>query len=166
MKRRYLRRGFIIIFGSRIVSTRERASEIQSRCPNCGEDDARLIGRARRRWFTLFFIPIFPMETAANARRISQCRECKQMFDVPIEQFSRRRAGSRSGNEFADAISLYNELGERPDDGKLMLELLKAYEQLNEPGEAESAARRYPKAVAAEPQCAVVLERMRGASVK
>ena len=160
MQRRKPRRGFIIIFGSRMVSTRERASEIQSRCPSCGEDEARLVGRARRRWFTLFFIPVFPMESAANARRISQCCECKQMFDVPIDQFTRRR-GSRGSNDFSEAIALYNQLRERPDDGKLMLQLLKTYEQIGEPGEAESAARHYPKAVAAEPQCAVVLERIR-----
>ncbi|HEX4794674.1 MAG TPA: zinc-ribbon domain-containing protein [Humisphaera sp.] len=158
MHRRNRRRGFIIIFGSRTISTRERASEVQGRCPHCGEDEARLIGRARRRWFTLFFIPVIPMETSAH--RISQCRECKQMFDMPIEEFA-RRGGSRGGNDFSESITLYNQLRERPDDGKLMLQLLKTYEQIGEPGEAESAARHYPKAFAAEPQCAVVLERMR-----
>jgi hypothetical protein len=35
------------------------------------------------------------------------------------------------------------------------------YEALAEPAEAEAAARQFPLALAAEPECAVVLERPR-----
>jgi hypothetical protein len=161
MKRRDRRRsGFIFIVGWRVLTLKEKKPEVRGKCPACGVEDARLIGRIRRAWFTMFFIPIVPLDRIDRAQRLSQCRECKEMFDLTIEQLA-RKAGAGSRNSFADAIAMYNRLRDEPANGQLMLQLLKAYEALGEPGEAESAARQYPKAVEAEPACAVLLANLR-----
>jgi hypothetical protein len=163
VRRRRRRAGFIVVFGWRVICTRERKSQVRGRCPNCRVEDARLIGKMRRPWFTLFFIPVFPLASKSQSHRISQCRECKDLFDMPIEQFA-RRAGAAARNTFADTILLYNQLRDRPGDGKTMLKLLKMYEAMGEASEAEIAARHFPNAVAADPACAKLLEKMRQAS--
>ena len=53
-----------------------------------------------------------------------------------------------------------NKLRDNPSDGATMVQLLQIYEAMNEPHEAEVAARQFPEAVAAEPRCAAVLGRM------
>jgi len=152
--------GFIFIIGWRVLSTRERDSEVRATCPGCKVAGARLVGLVRRAWFTMFFIPLVPIEGKDRARRVSQCRECRQTFDMPIEQLA-RRAGAAAGNGFAGAIALYNQLRDNPADGQLMLQLLKAYDAMGEPAEAESAARHFPRAMAAEPLCGALLETIR-----
>lgn len=159
-RRRGRRSAFIVIVGWRVISTRERKPEVRAKCPNCGVDDARLIGRVRRAWFTMFFVPIIPLDPADRAQRISQCRECRQMFDMPIEQLA-RRAGADAARDFSQTIVVYNELRDCPADGAILLKLLRMYDDLNELGEAESAARHFPDAMAAEPACAALLEEMR-----
>jgi hypothetical protein len=167
LKRRRRHRGFIVFFGWRVISTREHRPAVQARCPNCNVEDARLIGKVRRPWFTLFFIPIVPISSQSQAQRISQCRECKKTFDLPIEQFARRAgAGAGGPSSLADTFPVYNELRDRPADGKTLLKLLKMYAQLGELDEAEAAARHFPQAVAAEPACAHLLEMMRRGAKK
>ena len=165
MKRRAGRRtGFIYIVGWRVLTLKERKPEVRGKCPNCGVEDARLIGKIRRAWFTMFFIPILPLDPIDRAQRLSQCRECHELFDLTIEQLARKAAAG--GGSFGDAIGLYNRLREEPANGQLMLQLLKAYDALGEPGEAEAAARHYPKAVEAEAECGVLLAKMRGGATK
>ena len=157
------RRGFFVIVGWRVISTREKAEPVKCDCPECGEEGAEFVGRVRRAWFTIFFIPIIPLDPIERADRISQCRACKQTFEIPIEQMARRARGGASGGgaDFSSAIELYNKLRDQPGDGKLMLRLLEIYEAMGEAGEAETAARMYPEAMQAEPRCSVVLQRIR-----
>lgn len=165
LKRHRRHRGFIVIFGWRVLSTRERTAAIQARCPNCNVEDARLVGKMRRTWFTLFFIPVFPIDRREQVQRVSQCRECKKTFDMPIEQLARRAsAGGRSS--LADTFPVYNALRERPADGKTMLKLLKMYAQLDELTEAEAAARHFPQAMAADPACGQLLDGIRRGTQK
>ena len=145
MPRRTRRRaGFIYIVGWRVLNTREpQASDPRRKCPNCKVADARLIGRVKRAWFTMFFIPILPLDSAERTQRISQCRECLFMFDMPIEQLA-RKAGAMSRGELADTFAVYNDLREHPNDGTRLFALLKMYQQLQELGEAEAAAATFP----------------------
>lgn len=152
-----------MIVGWRVISTRDRKPAVKGRCPHCHVDDARLVGKVRRAWFTLFFIPIIPLDR--NANRVSQCRECKQVFEMPIEQLA-RRAGTGGSNRLSDTIVVYNELREHPSDGKTMLKLLKMYEQLGELNEAETAARHFPAAMSADASCGILLEKMRCHSIR
>ena len=158
-QRRGSRAGFIIFFGWRTISTRDGTPEMRGPCPECGEADARLVGKVRRRWFTLFFLPVLPLESTGEGHRHSQCKECKQLFDVPIEQLVRR--AKANGRSLSDTFAVYNELREQPNNGQLMLKLMTMYQELEELSEAETAARHFPAAMAAEPKCAQVLNRMR-----
>jgi hypothetical protein len=157
------RRGFFVIVGYRVIATREKVDPIECDCPLCGTEGAEFVSKIRRAWFTIFFVPIIPLDRMENASRVSQCRACGKIFDIPIEQMARRAggAGGGGGADFSTAIALYNELRENPADGKRMLRLLEIYEAMEEPGEAEAAVRMYPQAMAAEPRCGVVLERIR-----
>jgi hypothetical protein len=158
------RRGFIYIVGWRVLNRKERKPAMLAKCPNCKVDEARLIGRVRRAWFTMFFIPILPLDPADRAQRISQCCECRQIFEMPIEQLA-RQAGAMAAADFSATIEVYNELRDQPNNGQIMLKLLKMYEALGERNEAESVARHFPAAMAAEPACAELLERMRGDTI-
>ena len=162
-RQRGSRRGFIVIFGWRVVATRDGSDPVRGRCPACQTEDVELVGMIRRQWFTLFFIPVVPIESAERGQRVTKCRHCRQLFEMPLEQLARRsRCGSYEASAtFADAIAIYNKLREKPDDGNLMLQLLQTYAAMNEPGEAEASARHFPKAFAANPECAQVLQRMR-----
>ena len=126
-----------MFFGWRTITTREFRRAVRAPCPSCRVADARLVGLARRRWFTLMFIPI-----------------------VPVEQWVRRANGVRR-NTFANTIVAYNDLRDHPADGQRLLQLMRMYEELGEPGEAESATRHFPAALAAEPACAAVLDGIR-----
>ena len=159
-KSRCRRRGSLIIVGWKVISTREAAEPVRCACPACGVADAIFVGRLRRAWFTVFYIPVAPLDPIENAERISQCRECGKLFDVPIEQMA-HRARRESGADYAGSIALYNQLRDRPTDGKLMLRLLEVYEAMGELREAEAAARVFPEAFKAEPRCEIVLGRMR-----
>lgn len=72
----------LIIFGSKI-SIKNFGSTILIKCPNCHNSDyANLI---RRRWFTLFFIPIFPI----NCKYYIACNVCSrgsQLYGTDIKK--------------------------------------------------------------------------------
>lgn len=78
---------------------------------------------------------------------------------MPVEQFARRLRSNILRNRSATFV-LYNELREYPEDGQRLLRLLEMYEALGEYGEAEAAARHFPKALAAEPRCLLALGRI------
>lgn len=158
MKHRH--RAFIV-FGWRSIATRDGSPPVTGQCPACKTPSAKIVGKIHRRWFTLYFIPIFPVQLAKNAPRISQCCSCKQMFNCPPEHLSDGQSGARSSITLADTIGVYNQLRERPADGQLLLKLLAMYQILDEVGEAETAARHFPRAMAAEPACGQILEQMR-----
>jgi hypothetical protein len=159
------RAGFFVIVGWRVIATRERVEPVRATCPACGEE-ADFVGLLRRRWFTLFFIPILPLDPAAQGQRICRCNSCRTTFERPLEQMARRAgaaAGGGGGNDWSHSIALYNKLRDNPSDSGIMLQLLQTYEAMNEPGEAEAAARHFPQAIQDDPRCQAVLQRMRKA---
>lgn len=52
---------------------------LQNKCPSCGSGD--LVPTSFRNWFTLFFIPIFPV---SSGKLIYQCNQCKNSFAEEI----------------------------------------------------------------------------------
>jgi hypothetical protein len=170
-RRRRNRAGFFVIFGWRVINTRESAPPARATCPACGEE-ADFVGLLRRRWFTLFFLPVVPLDPASAGQRLCRCNACRTIFDRPLEQVAGRGGtgavsrgggggGGGGGNDWAYSISLYNKLRDNPTDSGVMLQLLQTYEAMNEPSEAEAAARHFPQAIEADPRCRAVLERMR-----
>jgi hypothetical protein len=149
------RRGFIILFGTRQMGTSEGRPAVETRCPSCGQT-ARFEGKSYRTWFTLFFIPVFPI---SGATRVSQCTRCGTVFNLPIEQL--RGAAATSGqNQYHEAIKLYNLLRDNPTDSVLLFQVMNMYASMGEFGQAVSAARQFPQALASSSQCRDLLARI------
>jgi tetratricopeptide (TPR) repeat protein len=102
-----------------------------------------------RDWFTLFFIPIFPI---SGVKRFVQCSTCKTSFDADIEQF-RRSATMPDERAWQQTISLYNTLRESPKDSVLLNRLLEMYAAMREFDEALAAGRHFPDALNESAQC-------------
>lgn len=70
----------LLIFGlSGRVSIQRDRQGLQSSCPNCRGD--LLVGRMRN-WFSLYFIPIFPINTVEE---LYKCSNCDETFHKSIE---------------------------------------------------------------------------------
>jgi len=70
-----------IIFGTRGIKHAVKDSEvIANSCPNC--NDGSLIHRLYRRWFTLFFIPVIPLDVID---RFYECDRCKAAYNENVK---------------------------------------------------------------------------------
>jgi hypothetical protein len=158
-RRNFRPRGFIVIFGWRTISTRESADPVMLMCPNCREEHW-FTGKLYRRWFTLFFLPVVPLEPASSGTRTCQCDGCKTIFERSLEQMS-RTAAANAARSWQRSIELYNQLRDNPRDANMMHELLQMYEAMDEPQEALSVARHFPDAIAAKRENQLILDRLR-----
>jgi hypothetical protein len=144
--------GFFIIWGSKNIIGSDGQGSVEGQCPACREN-VRLEGKQVRRWFTLYFIPIFP--TGAPIR-FTQCSRCKSQFHGTLEEFRRRAGRNATGAgspSFQDAIALFNDMRETPTDSNKLARLMRMYAELGEPGEVLSAAKNYPDAVDGSAAC-------------
>jgi len=70
-----------IIFGTRgIKHTVNDSPVLSNSCPNC--NDGNLVHKLYRRWFTLFFIPVIPLDVVD---RFYQCDRCKSAYNESIK---------------------------------------------------------------------------------
>ena len=70
-----------IIFGTRGIKHAVSDSEIlNDSCPNC--DKGNLVNKLYRRWFTLFFIPVIPLDVID---RFYECDSCKSGYNEKIK---------------------------------------------------------------------------------
>ena len=153
--RRRKGRGFIILFGSRGIVSNDSAPPVQTRCPQCGQQ-ANLEAKSFRNWFTLFFIPVFPI---SGRTPFCQCGSCGAQFQVPAEELRQRLAeADRQQNQ--QAITLYNSLRASPANSVTLNELMTAYASMNEFDQAISAAGEFPQALHASEQCMTTLGRL------
>jgi tetratricopeptide (TPR) repeat protein len=142
------RRGFIIFFGWRTITSQRRESPVDTTCPACRRETS-IVPMQGRDWFTLFFIPVFPI---SGAKQFVKCSTCKTCFDADIEQF-RRKAAMPDGRAWQQTISLYNTLRESPKDSVLLNRLLEMYAAMREFDEALAAGRHFPDALNDSAQC-------------
>jgi len=142
------RRGFIIFFGWRKISRQRSESPVQTICPSCRQHSS-IVPMQSRDWFTVFFIPVFPI---SGATQFFKCSPCKMCFDVDIEQF-RRKAAMPDGRAMQQCIALYNTLRESPRDSGLLNRLLEMYAAMQEFDEALAAGRHFPEALSESAQC-------------
>lgn len=71
-----------IIFGTRgIKHTVDSSPVLKNKCPNCSNGD--LVNKLYRRWFTLFFIPLIPLDVVD---RFYQCTNCKSAYNENIKK--------------------------------------------------------------------------------
>ena len=72
----------MIIWGSRVVMSVLRNGEFN--CPNC--NDRRVYEhKEAKKFFTLYFIPIFPMETLGT---FIECRQCSNQYNEKVLQYA------------------------------------------------------------------------------
>ncbi|WP_420574484.1 zinc-ribbon domain-containing protein [Kordia sp.] len=70
-----------IIFGTRgIKHTVSESPVLTNSCPNC--DNGTLVNKLYRRWFTLFFIPVIPLDVVD---RFYECNNCKSAYNEKIK---------------------------------------------------------------------------------
>ncbi|HEX3427113.1 MAG TPA: zinc-ribbon domain-containing protein [Acidimicrobiales bacterium] len=72
---------FLIIWGFR--NRASKVSEGQFFCPRCGADRSYVLQRIRR-WFTLFWIPLFP--TGSSKGEVVRCQTCNTAFRPDVLQ--------------------------------------------------------------------------------
>jgi tetratricopeptide (TPR) repeat protein len=150
------RSGFILLFGTRsIISSDATVDPVEAVCPRCGQR-AQIVGKVYRPWFTLFFIPVFPV---GGAKRFSQCSQCGAQFPVEARQLGRQVAAADQ-QQMQRAIALYNSLRNSPGNSVTLNELMTMYASIGEYDQAISAARDFPQALDASEQCMVTLGRV------
>lgn len=148
------RTGFIFVFGSRNRVTNDGAA-VPAVCPKCRQQ-ATLQNKAVRTWFTLFFIPVFPM---GAKRQFCQCSNCNTQFRGRAEQLSQKVAASQQ-QDFQQAIQMYNSLRASPANSVTLNNLLEQYLQLQEYDQAISAANEFQQALHNSEQCMTTLGRV------
>jgi len=149
------RRGFFILFGSRALFSNDMGPPVRTVCPRCGRE-ADLLARNYRQWFTLFFIPIFPI---SGNTRFSECSNCHARFQVPAEELrARLQVGQQQQNQ--QAIALYNSLRASPANSVTLNELMQIYATMKEFDQAISAAGQFPQALHNSEQCMTTLGRI------
>jgi len=149
------RPGFILLFGSRNIISNEHVPPVQTTCPRCGHP-SDIVGRTHRTWFTIFFLPIFPL---SGTRRFSQCSNCHAQFPVPVDDL-RRNLASNEQQQNQQAIALYNSLRASPANSITLNQLMLMYAGMNEFSQAISAANEFPEALSASEQCMSTLGRI------
>jgi tetratricopeptide (TPR) repeat protein len=153
--RRRPRRGFIILFGSRAIVSGDAGPPVRTVCPRCAHE-ADLVAKSYRQWFTLFFLPVFPI---SGRTRFTECSNCRARFQVaPEELRARLVAGEQQQNQ--QAIALYNSLRSSPANSVTLNELMQMYAGMKEFGQAISAANQFPQALHNSEQCMTTLGRI------
>ena len=155
MSDRYDRRGFIILFGTRAIQSSDGVAPVRTVCPNC-QTSADIVGRAYRQWFTLFFIPVFPV---SGRTRFSQCSNCGAQFTLPADELGRNVAQAQQ-EQSQRAIALYNSLRNSPANSVTLNELMTLYAGMGEFDQAIGAAGQFPDALNASEQCMTTLGRV------
>lgn len=148
--------GFILLFGTRAITSNDASVDpVEAVCPRCGQR-AQIVGKVYRAWFTVFFIPVFPV---GSAKRFSQCTQCGAQFPIEARQLGRQVAAADQ-QQMQRAIALYNSLRNSPGNSVTLNELMTMYASIGEYDQAVSAARDFPQALDASEQCMVTLGRV------
>jgi tetratricopeptide (TPR) repeat protein len=130
----------------------ETGEPVDARCPKCGaEGDLR--GIKVRSWFTIFFIPLFPL---GRGQRYTQCGKCGASFAMPPEQFI-GAAARADALQMQKAIAMYNSLRASPANSITLNELMQLYASIGEFAQAVSVAADFSHALNNSEQCMVTL---------
>ncbi|MGA2582795.1 MAG: zinc-ribbon domain-containing protein [Tepidisphaeraceae bacterium] len=151
MKRRT---GFIFLFGTRNLIS-HRGQSVQATCPRCGQPTT-ILGKGARSWFTLFFIPIFPI---SGRREFSQCSNCGAQFRVAPDQLG-KISEATGQKQMQQAIQMYNSMRASPANSVTLNNLLSLYLTMHEYDQATSAANEFQQALNASEQCMTTLGRV------
>jgi tetratricopeptide (TPR) repeat protein len=148
-------RGFILLFGTRAIESSDGVPPVRTVCPNCNQQ-ADIVGKAYRQWFTVFFIPIFPI---SGSTRFSRCSNCGATFQVAADELGSRVAQTQR-EQSQRTIALYNSLRNSPANSVTLNELMTLYAGLGEFDQAIGAAGQFPEALNNSEQCMTTLGRV------
>ena len=95
----------MIIYGYRNKEIEQGTGVFQ--CPTCG-DQRTYIRKEIVRYFTLFFIPLFPLGTLSE---YVECQVCRRTYQPGIPALH-----GQSGTEAAGQAAYYSEISNRPAD--------------------------------------------------
>jgi tetratricopeptide (TPR) repeat protein len=126
----------------------ETGEPVDAKCPRCGADGT-LRGIRVRSWFTIFFVPLFPL---GRGQRFTQCSKCGASFAMPPEDFA-GAAARADALQMQRAISMYNSLRSSPANSITLNELMQLYASIGEYPQAISAATNFPHALNNSEQC-------------
>jgi tetratricopeptide (TPR) repeat protein len=149
------RAGFILLFGTRAISSTESDPPVPARCPSCRRE-VGLVPMSFRNWFTLFFIPVFPISGRSS---YCQCPECGAQFPGAAADLRRELAGSEQ-RQSQEAIALYNSLRASPANSVALNQLMALYASLSDHDAAVAAANDFPAALDSSEHCMVTLGRV------
>ena len=148
-------RGFILLFGTRAIVSDGADAPIPTRCPAC-ERDVGLVPKGYRTWFTLFFVPVFPV---SGRQQFCECPNCHAQFPGLPDDLRRELMTSQSRQQ-QEAIALYNSLRASPSNAVALNQLISLYGTMNEFDQAVSAANEFPQALNSSEQCMTTLGRV------
>src|SRR5262245_49271137 len=89
---------FLIIFGTRGVTTTEASGDFH--CPSCDEKK-RYEHKKVRRFFTLYFIPLIPLDTVGE---YVECRSCAGTFKPSALSYDPKGDEKKLEAEFHAAV--------------------------------------------------------------
>ncbi len=94
-----------IIYGSRALT--KKLNEGQFYCPNCDDVDLDYEHKTAREWFTLYWIPIFPV---GGAVEYIECCDCKQRFQEAVLDIEPPTKAERLASEYDDKLDRWYSL--------------------------------------------------------
>lgn len=144
---------FMIIFGTRGVTMNHEKGNFD--CPGCGQ--AAYAHKRVRRFFTLYFIPVIPLDLLGE---YVECSSCKETYKPEVLSYDRSGANAEFEAEFHNAtraVMVMMMLADGIIDDDEVTTISKVYEAMTGKPLEEAAVRRQ----AAELQGRDVLEVMR-----
>ena len=115
-----------------------------------------MLGKSHRQWFTVFFLPVFPISAD---QPFTQCANCGAQFPVGPSQLQTRLTASNE-QQTQEAIGLYNSLRASPANSITLNHLMMIYAGMKEYDQALGAASDFPQALHNSEQCMGTLGRV------
>src|SRR5512135_2525035 len=89
----------MIIFGTRGVTMTKESGDFA--CPGCGGSQQRYVRKSVRRFFTLYFIPLLPLNKLGE---YIQCERCGGQYNEQVLNFDPAAQQAKFRAEFAEHI--------------------------------------------------------------
>ena len=138
-----------------MISNDSSEQTVHTQCPRCGQE-ADLVPKQYRTWFTLFFVPVFPV---SGSKKFVECSNCGAGFQVSSQQLA-ARVSENDQQQSQQAIGLYNSLRASPANSITLDQLMKLYASMKEYDQAVSAAADFPQALHNSEQAMTTLGRV------
>jgi len=89
----------ILIWGSRALT--KKLGDGQFYCPTCDDEDCDYTHMRSREWFTLYFLPVFPI---GGPMEYIECRHCKQTYKESVLDLEPPTPAERLAKDIDDKL--------------------------------------------------------------